>query len=114
MLNKYIYAFFTAMSILNIAVVPVTTLFHYQWALLLGTLLVYIFANKSSIRCFTIIVILLSSVSTVVMDILGCLFLSNDVFLCCSLVFFSVFSIVNVVISIRLLIDLLVEFAHKK
>ena len=41
------------------------------------------------------------------------IFLSHNVYLCFLLVFFSIFSIVNVVISVRLLIDKLVEFANK-
>ena len=48
------------------------------------------------------------------MDILGYLFFfSHNVYLCFLLVFFSIFPIVNVVISVRLLIGVLVEFANK-
>lgn len=111
--KKNVYAILTAMSILNIVVVPGTSLFPFQWALLLAALLVNIFAKKSGIRCFTIIVILLSCVSIAVMDCLGCLLFSHDVFLCMLLAFFSVFSVLNVVISVRLLIDILVEFANR-
>ena len=114
MLKRNIYAIFTAMSILNIVVVPIFSIFPFQWALLLAALLVNRFTKISSIRCISIFIILLSCTSIVVMDILGCLFfLSHNVYLCFLLVFFSIFSIVNVVISVRLLIDKLVEFANK-
>ena len=114
MLKKNIYAIFTAMSILNIVVVPITSIFPFQWALLLAALLVNRFTKISSIRCISIFIILLSCTSIVVMDILGCLFLSHNVYLCFLLVFFSIFPIVNVVISVRLLIGVLVEFANKQ
>ena len=104
MLKRNIYAIFTAMSILNIVVVPITSIFPFQWALLLAALLVNRFTKISSIRCISIFIILLSCTSIVVTDILGCLFF---------FLFFSIFSIVNVVISVRLLIDKLVEFANK-
>ena len=114
MLKKNIYAIFTAMSILNIVVVPITSIFPFQWALLLAALLVNRFTKISSIRCISIFIILLSCTSIVVMDILGCLFFfSHNVYLCFLLVFFSIFPIVNVVISVRLLIGLLVEFVNK-
>ena len=102
MLKKNIYTIFTAMSILNIVVVPITSIFPFQWALLLAALLVNRFTKISSIRCISIFIILLSCTSIVVMDILGCLFFSHNVF-----------PIVNVVISVRLLVGLLVEFANK-
>ena len=113
MLKKNIYTIFTAMSILNIVVVPGASLFSFQWALLLAALLVNRFTKISSIRCISIFIILLSCTSIVVMDILGCLFFSHNVYLCFLLVFFSIFPIVNVVISVRLLVGLLVEFANK-
>ena len=114
MLKRNIYAIFTAMSILNIVVVPITAMFPFQGALLLAALLINRFTKKSSIRCISIFIILLSCTSIVVMDIRGCLFfLSHNVYLYLLLIFFSIFSIVNVVISVRLLIDKLVEFANE-
>lgn len=104
---------YTALSLivaLNIIAFPSLSLFPFQWALLLGSLLVNILINKTLLKCIAVIIILLLSVTMLFMDIIGCLFFTQNVFL---LSFFSFFSILNILVSVKLLIDGLTSFSIK-
>ena len=106
------YLIFTMIVLLNIVVFPSISLFPFMWIPLLGTMVINIFINNNLIRCITIIVILLLSVYILVMDLIGCLFFIQNNYLCYSFVIFSFFSFLNVLVSVKLLIDELIIFSQ--
>ncbi len=95
---------------LNIIVFPSLSLFPFQWALLFGALVVNVLINKTLLKCTAVIIILLLSLAMLFMDIIGCLFFTQNVFL---LSLFSFFSILNLVVSVKILIDGLWLFSLK-
>jgi len=103
----------TLIVILNIIVFPSCSFFPFQWTILLGAILVNIFVKKAIIRSITMIIILLSSVSMLFMDIIGCLFFSQNVLYCILLYVFAIVSILNVLVSVKLLIDDLASISQK-
>lgn len=111
-LSRMMYLIFTMIALLNIVVFPSISLFPFMWIPLLGTMVINIFINKNLIRCITIIVILLLSVYILVMDLIGCLFLMQNKYLFYSFVIFSFFSFLNVLVSVKLLIDELIIFSQ--
>lgn len=111
-LSRMMYLIFTMIALLNIVVFPSISLFPFMWIPLLGAMVINIFINKNLIRCITIIVILLLSVYILVMDLIGCLFFIQNNYLCYSFVIFSFFSFLNVLVSVKLLIDELIIFSQ--
>ena len=105
MLCRNTYIVITLIVILNIIVFPGLSLFPFQWAILLGALLANIFIKKAILKCITVIIILLLSGAVLFMDIIGCLFLPQHVFYCALISVLALFSILNVVLSVKLLID---------
>lgn len=110
MLYRSVYIAITLIVVLNNIVFPSLSLFPFQWTLLLVSLLVYILINKISLKCIAVIIILLLSGTMLFMDILGCLFFTQNVF---GLYFFSFSSFLNVLVSVKLLIDELTLFSIK-
>lgn len=68
------------------------------------------FTNKMPLKCITVIIILLSSVAVFFMDIVGSLFFNQNVWLLSSLSFFS---ILNMLVSVKILIDILTILSLK-
>ena len=86
---------------------PCLSLFPFQWALILGALFINTFTNKMPLKCITVIIILLSSVAVFFMDIVGSLFFNQNVWL----LHLYLFSILNMLVSVKILIDML-TFCH--
>jgi hypothetical protein len=76
----------------------------------LGALFINTFTNKMPLKCITVIIILLSSVAVFFMDIVGSLFFNQNVWLLSSLSFFS---ILNMLVSVKILIDMLTILSLK-
>jgi len=107
---RYIYITLTLIVVLNVIAFPCLSLFPFQWALILGALFINTFTNKMPLKCITVIIILLSSVAVFFMDIVGSLFFNQNVWLLSSLSFFS---ILNMLVSVKILIDILTILSLK-
>ena len=107
---RYIYITLTLIVGLNVIAFPCLSLFPFQWALILGALFINTFTNKMPLKCITVIIILLSSVAVFFMDIVGSLFFNQNVWLLSSLSFFS---ILNILVSVKILIEMLTILSLK-
>lgn len=110
MICRYIYITLTLIVVSNVIAFPCLSLFPFQWALILGALFINTFTNKMPLKCITVIIILLSSVAVFFMDIVGSLFFNQNVWLLSSLSFFS---ILNMLVSVKILIDMLTILSLK-
>lgn len=110
MICRYIYITLTLIVGLNVIAFPCLSLFPFQWALILGALFINTFTSKMPLKCITVIIILLSSVAVFFMDIVGSLFFNQNVWLLSSLSFFS---ILNMLVSVKILIDMLTILSLK-
>lgn len=104
MICRYIYITLTLIVVSNVIAFPCLSLFPFQWALILGALFIM------PLKCITVIIILLSSVAVFFMDIVGSLFFNQNVWLLSSLSFFS---ILNMLVSVKILIDMLTILSLK-
>lgn len=109
----HLYIVLSLIIVYNLIAFPFLSLFPFQWLLLLVSVIAYTMVKNVSIRCLSVIIMVFLSIAMLVMDVLGCLFLWQDVILRSMLIGFSVISVVNTFFCIKLLIDQMVKSSIK-
>lgn len=110
---RYLYIVLSLIIVYNLIVFPFLSLFPFQWLLLLVSVIAYTMVKNIPIRRFSVIIMVFLSIAMLVMDVLGCLYLWQDVILRSMLIGLSVISVVNTFFCIKLLIDQMVKSSIK-